>query len=313
MRDSVIVVEGLVKRFGAVQALAGIDFSVRRGSILAVLGHNGAGKTSLVDILSTRARPTSGHASVCGFDVVRSARQVRRRIGVSGQFAALDDALSPRENLRLLARLLGADRQQARHRADELLGLFELTTHADLPARVCSGGLRRRLDLAASLVGTPDVLFLDEPSTGLDPVSRSGLWEIIAGLAAAGTTVVLTTQYLDEADRLADEVIVLGLGYITLAGTPAQLKSQLGQQVVSLTLESTAEAERLFRRIAEWGLTVNMKTATTISVAATGPADIVGLVRITDAECVSLCGFTVTEPSLDDVYRSLHRSMVVSP
>jgi len=178
---------------------------------------------------------------------------------------------------------------------------------------VCSGGLRRRLDLAASLVGTPDVLFLDEPSTGLDPVSRSGLWEIVAGLAGAGTTVVLTTQYLDEADRLADEVIVLGLGYITLAGTPAQLKSQLGQQVVSLTLESTAEAERLFRRMAEWGLPVSMKTATMMTVAVTAPADIVGLVRITDAAGVSLCGFTVTEPSLDDVYRSLHRSMVVSP
>jgi ABC-2 type transport system ATP-binding protein len=250
---------------------------------------------------------------VCGFDVVRSARQVRRRIGVTGQFAALDDALSPRENLRLLARLLGADRQQARHRADELLGLFDLTTHADLPARVCSGGLRRRLDLAASLVGTPRVLFLDEPSTGLDPVSRSGLWEIVAGLAGAGTTVVLTTQYLEEADRLADEVIVLGLGHITLAGTPAQLKSTLGQQVVSFTLESAAEAERLFRRMAERGLPVGMKTATTISIAVTTPADIVGLVRIADAASVSLCGFTVTEPSLDDVYRSLHRSMVVSP
>jgi ABC-2 type transport system ATP-binding protein len=313
MRDSVIVVEGLVKRFGVVEALAGIDFTVRRGAILAVLGHNGAGKTSLVDILSTRVKPTSGHASVCGFDVVRSAGQVRRRIGVTGQFAALDDALSPRENLRLLARLLGADRQQAGDRADELLGLFELTTHADLPARVCSGGLRRRLDLAASLVGTPEVLFLDEPSTGLDPVSRSGLWEIIAGLAGGGTTVVLTTQYLDEADRLADEVIVLGLGHITLAGTPTQLKSQLGQQVVSLTVASAAEAERLFRRMAEWGLPVGMKTATMMTVAVTAPADIVELVRITDAASVSLCGFTVTEPSLDDVYRSLHRSMVVSP
>jgi len=313
MPDSVIVVEGLVKCFGAVEALAGIDCTVRRGSILAVLGHNGAGKTSLIDILSTRARPTSGHASVCGFDVVRSAKQVRRRIGVTGQFAALDDAMSPRENLRLLARLLGADRQQARHRADELLGLFDLTSHADLPARVCSGGLRRRLDLAASLVGTPQVLFLDEPSTGLDPVSRSGLWEIIAGLAGGGTTVVLTTQYLDEADRLADEVIVLGLGHVTLAGSPAQLKSQMGQQIVSLTVASTAEAELLFRQMAEWGLPVGMKTATMMTVAVTRPADIVELVRITDAASVSLCGFTVTEPSLDDVYRSLHRSMVVSP
>ena len=306
MRDQVIVVEGLVKRFGAVEALAGIDFTVRRGSILAVLGHNGAGKTSLIDILSTRATPTSGHASVCGFDVVRSARQVRRRIGVTGQFAALDDALSPRENLRLLARLLGADRQQSHHRADELIALFDLTTHADLPARVCSGGLRRRLDLAASLVGTPQVLFLDEPSTGLDPVSRSSLWETIAGLAGAGTTVVLTTQYLEEADRLADEVIVLGLGHITLAGTPAQLKSQLGNQVVSLTLASSADAERLLGRIAEWGLPVRRQGAMTIAVAVTETADIVGLVRMVDGANVPLCGFTVTEPSLDDVYRSVH-------
>jgi ABC-2 type transport system ATP-binding protein len=157
------------------------------------------------------------------------------------------------------------------------------------------------------------VLFLDEPSTGLDPVSRSGLWETIAGLAGAGTTVVLTTQYLDEADRLADEVIVLGLGHITLAGTPARLKSQLGNQVVSLTVADPADAQRLLGRLAACGLPVNMVTATTISVAATGPADVVEVVRSADAAGVSLSGFTVTEPSLDDVYRSLHRSMVVSP
>ncbi|HEX4722037.1 MAG TPA: ATP-binding cassette domain-containing protein [Pseudonocardiaceae bacterium] len=312
MQDCAIVVEGLVKRFGEVKALAGIDFTVRRGSILAVLGHNGAGKTSLIDILSTRAKPTAGHASVCGFDVVRSAKQVRRRIGVTGQFAALDDAVSARENLVVLARLLGADRQQARTRADELLDLFDLTAYADRPARLCSGGLRRRLDLAASLVGTPQVLFLDEPSTGLDPVSRSGLWETVAALAGDGTTVVVTTQYLEEADRLADEVIVLGLGHITLAGTPAHLKSQLGSQVVSLTVKDSLDADRLLGRITEWGLGVDRPTALTITVAVTGPADIVGLVRITDAESISLSGFTVTEPSLDDVYRSVHRSMVVA-
>jgi ABC-2 type transport system ATP-binding protein len=231
---------------------------------------------------------------------------------VTGQFAALDDAVSPRENLVVLARLLGADRKQARDRADELLGLFDLTAYADRPARLCSGGLRRRLDLAASLVGTPSVLFLDEPSTGLDPVSRSGLWETVAGLAGDGTTVVVTTQYLEEADRLADEVIVLGLGHITLAGTPARLKSQLGSQVVSLTVKNSVDAERLVGRITEWGLPVHRQTAVTITVAVTEPADVVGLVRITDAESVSLCAFTVTEPSLDDVYRSLHRSMAVS-
>lgn len=311
MRDSVIVVDGLVKRFGEVEALAGIGFTVERGSILAVLGHNGAGKTSLVDILSTRARPTAGIASVCGFDVVREARQVRRKIGVTNQYAALDDAASPRENLRVLARLLGANPQQARSRAAELIGLFDLDTHADLPARLCSGGLRRRIDLAASLVGTPEVLFLDEPSTGLDPVSRSGLWDTIAGLAAAGTTVVLTTQYLEEADRLADEVIVLGLGHIVLAGAPARLKSALGNQVVSLKLENPFETERLMRRLTGLGLPANRRGATMIAVAVTGPADIVGLVRLIDAEGLLLCGFTVTEPTLDDVYRAVHQSAVV--
>ena len=311
MRDSVIVVDGLVKRFGAVEALAGIDFVVRRGSILAVLGHNGAGKTSLVDILSTRARPSAGRASVCGFDVVACAAQVRRRIGVTGQFAALDDAVSPWENLRVLARLLGADRHQARRRATELIELFELTPYADLPARVCSGGLRRRLDLAASLVGTPEVLFLDEPSTGLDPVSRSGLWDTVAGLAAAGTTVVLTTQYLEEADRLADDVIVLGLGHITLAGTPARLKSALGSQIVALTLGSAFEAGQLLARIAGCGLPANRRDATTIAVPVAEAADVVGLVRLVDATGIPLCGFTVTQPSLDDVYRSVHAAAVV--
>jgi ABC-2 type transport system ATP-binding protein len=211
----------------------------------------------------------------------------------------------------VLARLLGADREQARNRAAELLGLFELDPYADLPARVCSGGLRRRLDLAASLVGTPEVLFLDEPSTGLDPVSRSGLWDLVAGLAEAGTTVVLTTQYLEEADRLADQVIVLGLGQITLAGSPARLKSALGNQVVSLKLENSFETERLLSRIAGFGLPATRRGASTIAVAVTGPADIAGLVRLTDAEGVLLCGFTVTEPTLDDVYRSVHQPMVV--
>ena len=311
MRDSAIVVDGLIKRYGEVEALAGIGFTVRRGAILAVLGHNGAGKTSLGDILSTRARPTAGAASVCGFDVVRSARQVRRKIGVTGQYAAVDDAASPRENLRVLARLLGADPHQARRRAGELITLFGLDTHADLPTRLCSGGLRRRLDLAASLVGTPEVLFLDEPSTGLDPVSRSGLWDTIAGLAAAGTTVVLTTQYLEEADRLADEVIVLGLGHIVLAGSPARLKSALGNQVVSLKLENSFETDRLIARILGLGMPATRQGASTIAVAVTGPADIVGLVRITDAEGLLLCGFTVTEPTLEDVYRSVHQPAVV--
>ena len=311
MSEPVIAVEGLVKRYGEIHALAGVDFTVRRGSILAVLGHNGAGKTSLVDILSTRTRATAGRATVCGFDVSRQARQIRRRIGVTGQFAALDDAVSPRENLRVLARLLGADRRQARDRAAELVELFGLQACADLPARVCSGGLRRRLDLAASLVGTPQVLFLDEPSTGLDPVSRSVLWDAVAELAGAGTTVVLTTQYLEEADRLADDVIVLGLGRVILSGTPARLKSELGNQLVAVTLDSAREAELLLGWIAGLGLPASRSAATAVVVAVTGPADIVQIVRVTDAAGVSLRGFTVTQPSLEDVYRSAHASPAV--
>jgi len=183
--------------------------------------------------------------------------------------------------------------------------MFDLAAWADVPARVCSGGLRRRLDLAASLVGTPEVLFLDEPSTGLDPVSRTGLWEIVAGLAGAGTTVVLTTQYLEEADRLADEVIVLGLGHVILSGTPAKLKSALGRQIVALTVDNAADAELLSCRMAEIGWPVTRTSATAIAVAVAAPEEIVGLVRISDALGVPLCGFTVTEPSLDDVYRSV--------
>ncbi|HEX4221895.1 MAG TPA: ATP-binding cassette domain-containing protein [Pseudonocardiaceae bacterium] len=312
MPESVIVVEGLVQCFGEVRALAGIDFTVRLGSILAVLGHNGAGKTSLIDILSTRAKPTAGHASVCGFDVVRAARQVRRRIGVTGQFAALDDAVSPRENLRVLARLLGADRRQAGARAVELIELFDLGGCADLPARFCSGGLRRRLDLAAGLVGTPEVLFLDEPSTGLDPVSRSGLWDTVAALAAEGTTVVLTTQYLEEADRLADDVIVLGLGRITRAGTPARLKAELGTQIVAYTLHSAFEADQLAARIGEFGLPTSRQSATTIAVAVTDPNEIVTLTRIVDATGLSLRELTVSQPSLDDVYRQAHAAAVTA-
>jgi ABC-2 type transport system ATP-binding protein len=310
MRESVIVVEGLVQRFGEVRALAGIEFAVRRGSVLAVLGHNGAGKTSLIDILSTRARPTGGRALVCGFDVVRSARQVRRRIGVTGQFAALDDAVSPRENLRVLARLLGADRRQAGARVAELIELFDLGGCADLPARVCSGGLRRRLDLAASLVGTPEVVFLDEPSTGLDPVSRSSLWDTIAALAAEGTTVVLTTQYLEEADRLADDVIVLGLGHIMRTGTPARLKAELGRQIVACTMDSAVEAEQLSTRLREFGMAAGRRSAATIALALPNPSDLVTLMRIVDAMGLSLREFTVTQPTLDDVYRQAYAAAV---
>ncbi|MGW5718176.1 ATP-binding cassette domain-containing protein [Amycolatopsis sp. NPDC003865] len=311
MNQPVIAVTDLAKTYGEVTALAGISLSVARGAVLAVLGHNGAGKTTLIDILSTRVRPSGGTARVCGYDVVRRGRAVRRRIGVTGQFAAVDDALSGRGNLVLIARLLGARPRQAQARAAELIASFGLEDAADRPAGTYSGGMRRRLDLAAGLVGAPQVLFLDEPTTGLDPVSRSGLWSVVEGLAARGTTVVLTTQYLEEADRLADHVVVLGFGHITVAGTPSQLKARLGNRTATLTFGTELALRRAVDALARLGLAAG-RTGLVLSVPLSGPGDIPVLVRALDAAGAPLRDLTVTEPTLDDVYLSLHRTAVAS-
>ncbi|WP_134730701.1 ATP-binding cassette domain-containing protein [Amycolatopsis nivea] len=305
MRPPVIAVTDLVKKYREVTALAGISLAVAPGTVLAVLGHNGAGKTTLIDILSTRIRPSSGTARVCGHDVVRRGRAIRRRIGVTGQFAAVDDALSGRGNLRLIARLLGAKPAQARARAAELITSFGLEDAADRPAGTYSGGMRRRLDLAAGLVGAPEVLFLDEPTTGLDPVSRSALWNVVEELAARGTTIVLTTQYLEEADRLADHVVVLGLGRITVSGTPAQLKARLGSRTATLTLGSELTVRRAVDAVSRLGLSAG-RAGLTLTVPLRGPGDITMLVRALDAAEAPLRDLTVTEPTLDDVYLSLH-------
>ncbi|HEX2299266.1 MAG TPA: ATP-binding cassette domain-containing protein, partial [Pseudonocardiaceae bacterium] len=209
------------KTFGAVTALDGVSVTVPAGTVHGLLGHNGAGKTTLVNILTTLFPPTGGTATVAGFDVVRDAAEVRRRIGVTGQFASVDDDLTGMQNLVLLGRLLGASRREATRRAAELLELFGLAADADRPAEDYSGGMRRRLDLASSLVGRPDVVFLDEPTTGLDPESRLGMWDVVLTLVAGGTTVLLTTQYLDEADRLADAITVLAQGQVVAAAVPA--------------------------------------------------------------------------------------------
>ncbi|MEV4150295.1 ATP-binding cassette domain-containing protein [Amycolatopsis sp. NPDC049691] len=311
MNQPVIAVTDLAKRYGEVTALAGISLSVARGTVLAVLGHNGAGKTTLIDILSTRVRPSAGTARVCGYDVVQRGRAVRRRIGVTGQFAAVDDALSGRGNLVLIARLLGAKPRQAQARAAELIAAFGLEDAADRPAGTYSGGMRRRLDLAAGLVGAPQVLFLDEPTTGLDPVSRSGLWSVVEGLAARGTTVVLTTQYLEEADRLADHVVVLGLGHITVSGTPSQLKARLGNRTATLTFGTELALRRAVDALTRLGLAAG-RTGLVLSVPLSGPGDIPVLVRALDAAGAPLRDLTVTEPTLDDVYLSLHRTAVAS-
>ncbi|MEU0793726.1 ATP-binding cassette domain-containing protein [Amycolatopsis sp. NPDC005961] len=311
MNQPVIAVTDLAKQYGEVTALAGISLSVARGAVLAVLGHNGAGKTTLIDILSTRVRPSAGTARVCGYDVVQRGRAVRRRIGLTGQFTAVDDALTGRGNLTLIARLLGAKPRQAQARAAELIASFGLEDAADRPAGTYSGGMRRRLDLAAGLVGAPQVLFLDEPTTGLDPVSRSGLWSVVEGLAARGTTVVLTTQYLEEADRLADHVVVLGFGHITVSGTPSQLKARLGNRTATLAFGTELALRRAVDALAHLGLAA-ARAGLVLSVPLSGPGDVPVLVRALDAAGAPLRDLTVTEPTLDDVYLSLHRTAVAS-
>ena len=230
-----IEASGLVKSYGGVRVLRGIDLQVPRGSVFALLGPNGAGKTTTVRILATLSRPDGGRAWVAGFDVVRDRRQIRRRISLTGQFAALDAAQTGEENLRMIARLAGLPRAAARRRAAELLDQFELTEAGRRRVGTYSGGMRRRLDLAASLAGHPSVIFLDEPTTGLDPQSRLITWRAIAGLAASGVTVFLTTQYLEEADRLAGQIAVLDGGLVVAAGRAAELKRRVAAQRLDLT------------------------------------------------------------------------------
>ena len=228
--------EGLEKRFGSVRTLRGLNLSVRTGSIFALLGRNGAGKTTTIRILATLIRPDEGRALVCGLDVVREAAEVRRHIGLTGQFSAVDGALSGRENLEMFGRLYGLSKRNARARADELIERFGLAAAASRPAKTYSGGMRRRLDLAAALLASPRVLFLDEPTTGLDPVSRTSLWEDVRRLVGQGTTVVLTTQYLEEADRLADRIAFLDGGRIVAEGSPAELKTEFGNERMDITI-----------------------------------------------------------------------------
>jgi ABC-type multidrug transport system ATPase subunit len=240
---------GVRKAFGEVTALAGIDLTVTAGTLAALLGPNGAGKTTLVRIIATLARPDAGQVRVFGYDVATQARQVRARIGLTGQYAGLDDALNGRDNLMLIGRLAGLSRGQAASRAAELTAALDLADAIGRMVRTYSGGMRRRLDLAASLMHNPDLLVLDEPTTGLDPASRRQLWAVLGGLRAAGTTMLLTTQYLEEADQFADIVHVLHHGKIIASGTPGQLKSRAGREGASLddaflALTRSTEAER---------------------------------------------------------------------
>ena len=232
--DYAIRAEGLVRRFGATTALAGVDLAVPTGTVFGLLGPNGAGKTTAVRVLATLLRADEGHATVGGYDVVRDAHQVRQLIGLTGQYASVDETLTGAENLLLIGRLLGLSRADAKRRARELLGGFHLSDAGDRAAKTYSGGMRRRLDLAASLVGRPQVLFLDEPTTGLDPRSRNELWDIVRTLVADGVTVLLTTQYLEEADQLAGEIAVVDHGRVIAQGTPEELKAKTGGQTLAV-------------------------------------------------------------------------------
>jgi ABC-2 type transport system ATP-binding protein len=304
-----ILVEGLTKSFGDVHALRGIDLSVPRGTVLGVLGPNGAGKTTAVRILTTLLQPDGGRALVEGRDVVRDAAAVRRSIGLSGQSAAIQEELTGRENLELIGRLYHLSWPQARSRAVELLDQFDLTDAADRAAKTFSGGMQRRLDLAASLVGHPQVLFLDEPTTGLDPRARLGMWDIIRSLVADGTTLLLTTQYLDEADELADEIVVIDHGQVIAAGTSEDLKGRVGGDVLEFTVPDrtrTADAVNAIVKVGEGEPHVDEETGViSIGVGGRGSDALIDAVRALDGAGVATQGLSLRRPSLDDVFLAL--------
>jgi ABC-2 type transport system ATP-binding protein len=301
-----IQVEDLGKSFGEVLALDGVSFAVPRGTVLGLLGPNGAGKTTAVRILTTILRGDRGRAEVQGIDVARFPQAVRLRIGLAGQYAAVDESLTGRENLRMVGRLTHLSRADSERRAAELLERFGLSDAADRPLKTFSGGMRRRLDLAAALVHEPPVLFLDEPTTGLDPGSRLDLWQIIAELVEDGTTVLLTTQYLEEADRLANRIVVIDHGRVIAEGTSSELKSRLGATHLEIGFADVATAERARSVLGAVGKTVPCESASTIAVQAVhGARAIVESVRALDASGIEVASFVVREPTLDDVFLEL--------
>ncbi|MFD5651785.1 ATP-binding cassette domain-containing protein [Streptomyces sp. NPDC127039] len=303
-----IEAEGLCKRYERHQALGGVDLAVPPGTVLGLLGPNGAGKTTTVRMLATLLEPDGGRARVAGYDVVRRPAEVRRRIGLAGQYAAVDDMLTGRENLVLIGTLTHLGRGAARARAAELLDRFELTGAADRPARTYSGGMRRRLDLAACLVARPSVLFLDEPTTGLDPVSRSGLWDAVKELVADGVTVLLTTQYLEEADVLADRIAVIDTGRVIAEGSPEELKRTAGEERLEVSLtrpENVDRAADALRRVARGEAIADPADGTVSIVLSDGMQSIESAAAALRRAGVDVADFAVRRPTLDDVFISL--------
>ena len=296
---------------GDVKALVGFEIEVPRGTVMGLLGPNGSGKTTAVRILSTVLRADAGSALVAGLDVAKQSKMVRRRIGLAGQFAAVDENLTGTENLYMVGRLTHLERKAAKLRANDLLEQFGLSDAADRVAKTYSGGMRRRLDLAAALVHRPEVLFLDEPTTGLDPQSRNDLWAVIESLVEEGTTVLLTTQYLEEADRLAQGIVVIDHGQVIAKGTPAELKANLGETVISLTLSKHDDAVQAMELLASIGTKAPVLEGLAVEITVSdGPHAATEALRALDQAGLKLAGLELREPSLDDVFLDLtgHRT-----
>ena len=302
----VIEAEGLTKRFGTTQALAGVDLAVKAGTVLGVLGPNGAGKTTAVRVLATLLRADSGHATVAGYDVVKDAHKVRQTIGLTGQYASVDEDLTGSQNLIMIGQLLNLTKGDAKARAAELLEWFDLSDAAGRTAKTFSGGMRRRLDLAASLVGRPKVIFLDEPTTGLDPAKREDMWGVVRRLVSDGSTVLLTTQYLDEADALADEITVIDHGKVIAHDTPDGLKRVIGGQRIEVRPTDPArldEVNRILARIS--GAAPIVSGRNTLSVAVASEDALPAVVTELTTSGISVTELSLHLPSLDEVFMTL--------
>jgi len=302
--EMMLEAEGLRKHYGEVEALAGLDLAVPSGRVLAILGPNGAGKTTLIRTIATLTRPTAGRLRVAGIDVAQRPKQVRRTIGLAGQYAAVEPALTGRENLRMVARLFGHGRDAACAAADAVLEQMGLGDSGDRLVRTYSGGMQRRLDLGASLVGAPRLLLLDEPTTGLDPRSRNELWLAIEQLAAQGTDVLLTTQYLDEADRLADTIAIVDHGRLVAHGTSNELKTQLGRDVVDVSVKDGSDLERAAAALGPEATVDAAKARVSLPVTR-GAEDLVAAVQALGAAGVVLDDVALRRPTLDDVFLTL--------